>query len=200
MIAAIVPAAGLSARMGRPKPLLDVAGTPLLARVIAALAEGGVGVVVVVAPPSCRVESAEIARIARQAGAVVVIPEHETIDMRATIEVGLDRVESLGLPDSILLCPTDTPGIRSELVRRVIDQSRLRPEAIVVPISGSKRGHPISLPWPVATEIRRLKAGTGVKSLLDDSARAVVEVVCSDRLEDIDTPEEYRLWIERSET
>ncbi len=198
MIAAIVPAAGLSTRMGRPKALLPIDGRPLVVRVIEALMNGGVDVVVVVVPPSDRAESAEITRLAEQAGASVVVPETQTADMRATIELGLDRVESLGTPVAILLCPVDTPGVRPELVRAILEQGRLVSTAIVVPSSGGKRRHPVYLPSEIAREVRRLPAGKGVNALLDAHGASVVEIDRSEPLGDIDTPDDYRAWVEAS--
>jgi molybdenum cofactor cytidylyltransferase len=195
MIVAIVPAAGLSVRMGRPKPLLDVAGRPLLVRVVESLLAGGSGAVVVVGPPRDRPETAELVWLAERAGAEVVIPDDQPIDMRSSIELGLTRAEALGPPSAILLSPADVPGIRLDLVRQVIRAFLLDPEAIIVPTSPSGRGHPVCLPWEVATAIRTLPAGTGVNRLLDDPPRRVVEVASNDPLSDIDTPEDYRLWV-----
>src|SRR5215471_3453560 len=50
MIAAVVPAAGRSSRMGRPKLLLDFEGESLIRRVVTALRGGGADRIVVVPP------------------------------------------------------------------------------------------------------------------------------------------------------
>ena len=196
MIIAIVPAAGLSSRMGRPKPLLDIGGEPLLARVVKALLAGGAGGVIVVAPPNDRAESAEIARCADEAGAVVAIPSHQKGDMRGTIEIGLARAEMLGTPSAILLSPCDTPDIGPELVRCVIEVGCSNAGSIVVPRSRSGRGHPAYLPWELARSIRDLRPGLGVNSLLDHPRYSIVEVDWHEPLGDIDTPEDYRLWLD----
>jgi CTP:molybdopterin cytidylyltransferase MocA len=120
MIVAIVPAAGLSRRMGRPKPLLDIGGVTLIARVVSALREGGADRVIVIAPPAERGESAEIVREAQAQGAEVVVLDGETADMRASIEAGLDRIGAWDDVEAILLAPADVPGIEGTLVARVI--------------------------------------------------------------------------------
>ncbi len=193
MIVAIVPAAGLSRRMGGPKPLLEVGGSTLIARVVRALREGGADRVVVVVPPADRAESAEIARQAEAAGAEVVVLDGETADMRGSIEAGLDRVGSAG---AILLAPADLPGMDAGLVARVIRAGRESTGAIARPRAGAKRGHPVYLPWEIAREIRGLPEGAGVNALADDPGRTVVEVEVDDgeMLIDVDTPEEYRRW------
>ncbi len=193
MIVAIVPAAGLSRRMGRPKPLLEVGGMTLIARVVRALLDGGADRVVVVAPPSGRAESSAIAREAEGSGAEVVVLDGETADMRASIVAGLDRVAKV---EAILLAPADLPGMDSGLVAKVVRAGRESPGAIVRPRSGEKRGHPVYLPWNVAQKIRELPAGAGVNLLVDDPALPVVDIEVGDGdvLEDIDTPAEYRRW------
>ena len=68
MIAAVVPAAGRSQRMGRPKLLLPIDGEPLIVRVVTALREGGAERVVVVAPPAESEGGPAVAALASQAG------------------------------------------------------------------------------------------------------------------------------------
>ncbi len=194
MIVAIVPAAGLSRRMGRPKPLLEVGGTTLIARVVRALRDGGAGRVIVVAPPAERAESSEIARAAEEAGAEVVLLDRETPDMRASIEAGLDRIEAAVDVEAILLTPADQPGIDAALVARIIAAGGHH-GTIARPKSGAKGGHPIYLPWEIAVGVRRLPEGVGVKALLEGSASvAEVEVEDAGTLADLDTPEDYRRW------
>jgi molybdenum cofactor cytidylyltransferase len=194
MIVALVPAAGLSRRMGRPKPLLDVGGSTLIARVVHALKDGGAGRVVVIAPPAGRAESAAIAREAESAGAEVVVPDRETPDMRGSIEAGLVRIEATDEVEAILLTPADVPGIDAGLVARVIAAGR-GSGAIARPRAGAKRGHPVYLPWEVARAIQGLPEGVGVNALVD-GAEWVVDVDVDDRgiLADLDTPEDYRRW------
>jgi molybdenum cofactor cytidylyltransferase len=194
MIAAIVPAAGLSRRMGRPKPLLDVGGMALIARVVTALKQGGADRVVVVVPPADRPESAAIAREAESAGAEVVVLDVETPDMRGSIEAGLGRVEAIEDLEAVLLTPADQPGIDADLVARVIAAGR-EWGSIAWPRAGTTRGHPLYLPRDVARGIRALPAGVGVNALIEGASRAVeVDVGDARALEDVDTPEEYRKW------
>jgi molybdenum cofactor cytidylyltransferase len=194
MIAALVPAAGQSRRMGRPKPLLDIGGMPLVARVVSALRDGGADRVLVVAPPAERAESAAIVRQAQRQGADVLVLERQTPDMRATIEVGLDHLETLRA-SALLVAPADLPGMDARLVARVVEAGRTA-NAIARPRAGHRRGHPLYLPWEIARAIRSLPAGAGVNTLVDDPSQTIVEVeVANDQdLADLDTPEDYRRW------
>src|SRR3954469_5255698 len=113
MIAAIVPAAGKSVRMGRPKLLLPIDGRTVIARVVAALGEGGADPVVVVVAAG----ASALADEAEQAGACVVVADPPPAEMRASVERGLDRLQAPGMPPfaTVLLAPGDSPGIDADL-------------------------------------------------------------------------------------
>jgi molybdenum cofactor cytidylyltransferase len=198
MIVALVPAAGQSRRMGQPKLLLPVGGKTLIAHVVTALRQGGADIVLVVAPPPDEPGAAGIQREAAGQGATVIAPPAPTTDMRATIEVGLDWLKRQPgrAPASLLLAPADSPGMTSQLVSQVIDQARAHPGAIVIPTFDGERGHPLFMPWQVATQIPDLPAGTGVNALLADPSQQVhpFEVQEPGTLADLDTPEDYRRW------
>jgi molybdenum cofactor cytidylyltransferase len=87
MIAALVPAAGASVRMGRPKLLFEFDGQALISRVVSALSAGGAARVVVIAPPADSPEGPAIAALARGAGAEVVVPRTRPAEMRQSIEL-----------------------------------------------------------------------------------------------------------------
>ena len=194
MIVAIVPAAGRSARMNRPKLLLPIAGIPLIARVIAALREGGADRVVVV---TANVPGSDVLKeisIAEQAE-VVVAPEPPP-DMRASIERGIASLEGGPEPSAVLIAPGDSPGLNALLVRRVIDRSAHHPGRILVPSHDGRRGHPLLLPWSLVQKIPRLPEGVGVNALLVQHAGAILELDTDDPgiLADLDTPDDYRRW------
>jgi len=200
MIAAVVPAAGEGRRMGRPKLTLTVGGVAVIARVVAALRDGGVSVVVVVAPPADAEGAGELHIEAERAGAVVVVPEFRPADMRASAELGLQRLERDGVrPSAVLLSPGDSPGLTPGLVARVVGAWRAEPGRVVVPTSGGRRGHPVAFPWSVALEIRDLPAGVGVNALIAGRPGLVLEVETGDPsvLDDLDTPADYARYAHR---
>ena len=166
VIAAVVPAAGLSTRMGRPKLLLDVGGQPLIVRVVQALRDGGADPVVVVAPPTDQSGAKELANFASQSGADVVVLEAPTLDMRATIERGIASL--IGSPPlGLLIAPADSVGLSGPLVAEVVARFRQSPSRIVVPVRESRRGHPLLLPWSEARLIANLPLqGVGVNAAL----------------------------------
>jgi molybdenum cofactor cytidylyltransferase len=200
MIAAIVPAAGRSVRMGRPKLILPIGSTTVIARVVSALREGGAEPVVVVTPPSHFPGAAILADEARAAGAVVLVPAEHPIDMRASIELGLEHLARQSATGNVLVLPADSPGVTSALVAQVIGRAIEAPDSIIIPVHEGRRGHPIALPGRLAARIRHLPLGVGLNALIALHADQVTELEVDDpgAVEDLDTPEDYRRHSETS--
>jgi molybdenum cofactor cytidylyltransferase len=197
MIAAIVPAAGLSERMGRPKLILPVRGRPLIARVVAALVDGGVARVIVVAPPRFEPGADTLIEAAEAEGAEVVVPDRPTADMRASIELGLYRLSDGPRPVALLMTPGDIPGLSGVAVARVIEAWSGSPGRIIVPRHSGRRGHPLLLPWSLAEEIPSLPPGVGVNALLAEHGEVIryLAIDDPDLYDDLDTPEDYGRWM-----
>jgi molybdenum cofactor cytidylyltransferase len=200
MIAAVIPAAGLSARMGRPKLLLKLGPDTVIGHLIIALRQGGVNRVVVTAPPADAAEGPAVAAEARRAGAEVVVPQTRPIEMRDSVELALETLARGAVPDRVLLTPGDSPGIRSELVVELLELAARWSEHIIIPCFEGRRGHPIVLPWVVATEVRSLPAGIGVNELIVRHQEDVMELPVSEPevVADLDTPDDLRRWHENS--
>jgi molybdenum cofactor cytidylyltransferase len=196
VIAAIVPAAGQSRRMGQPKLLLEFDGTPLIHRVVTALRNGGVPNVVVVVPAANIPESAPLASAARTAGATVIVPNQQPQDMRASIELAIARLASESAPDHLLLAPADSPGITPQLVKTLSDQSTRSPTQILIPAHQGKRGHPVIFPWPIIIALNKLEPGLGLNALVARNNDRVLEIPAPDptALFDLDTPEDLARW------
>lgn len=188
MTFAVVPAAGHSTRMGRPKLTLPLGGRPVIEHVVTALRGGGVANVLVVVGPHVR----DLAPLAQAAGASVLALPAETADMRATIEAGLSWIEDhfRRTPDDRwLLAPADHPTITAGVVRTLLDAS----DPIVIPIHTGRRGHPTAFRWRHVAGIRALPPDIGVNAYLRAHADQVRELPVSDDgvLADLDTPGDY---------
>lgn len=196
MIAAIVPAAGLSERMGQPKLTLPIGGVPVIVRVVNALRLGGADTVVVVVAPTEQPGAIALAEEARGAGADVVVAERPPPDMRASVELALARLSGGPEPATVLLAPGDSPGISAKLVARVVAAAISAPHAIIRPEVQGRRGHPVALPWNVAVQIPRLPPDVGVNALVRAHAESLIVVEVDDpgAVADLDTPEDYERW------
>jgi molybdenum cofactor cytidylyltransferase len=191
---ALIPAAGKSQRMGRPKLSLPLGEKTVLEHVIAAVKAAGVAhvLVVVVAP-----HVAELATLAEAAGADAFRLAEETPDMRATIERGLDWLETHYHPrpdDAWLLLPADHPTMSPVPIQPLLRAAEADAKASVfVPIYQGKRGHPTLIRWRLTGAIHALRAGAGLNALFRAVSDEVMELPtdCADVVRDMDTPEDY---------
>jgi molybdopterin converting factor small subunit len=102
-------------------------------------------------------------------------------------------------PRCVLLTPGDHPGITPQLVGQIIACAIQIPDRIVIPCVSGQRGHPIALPWAIATLIHSLPRGAGVNAVVAAHAQTISELVLSDPqiLADLDTPEDLALYQDR---
>jgi molybdenum cofactor cytidylyltransferase len=196
---AVIPAAGKSTRMGRPKLALPLGGCTVLQRVLAAVREGGVRETVVVLGPHV----AELAPLAEAAGAYALLLPEETPDMRATVERGLRWLEERFCPapeERWLLLPADHPTLDPDLVRRLL-AARAAGRSLVIPTFQGKRGHPAVIAWRHVAGIRALPPGEGLNRYFRQHEGETLEVPVesADVLCDLDTPEDYERLRQRWE-
>jgi molybdenum cofactor cytidylyltransferase len=193
MILALLPAAGKSTRMGRPKLALPLGGRTVLEHVVAALQQAGVENVLVVVGPHVP----ELVPLAEAAGAAVCPLALETPDMRTTIEHGLDWLEERfhpGSDDAWLLTPADHPALDAAVVQQLRQARAAYPDrSIFIPSFEGRRGHPTLIGWKHVAGIRAHPVGKGLNTYLrlHDSETLEVPVTSADVLCDLDTPEDY---------
>lgn len=195
MLHAIVPAAGHSRRMGRPKLLLPLGdrGETVISRLLQVLKPEVDRVVIV-----CRGDDVILANSVRQYGAEVVQPEIDPPDMRTSVGHGLRHL-NLTVNDGWLLCPADSPLVEPGVLRQVIAAWNSDSGRIVIPTFQGQRGHPVVFPGSLAAEVFVLPAESGLNVLVRNRADLVREVPfeTDSVIADLDTPEDYAKWQER---
>ena len=208
--AAIVPAAGASTRMGRPKLLLPWGQSTVLESTLAALREGGVPTIVVVLAPL-----GPLAGWLPPPGVRTAVNPEPASGMLSSVLVGLAALAAAGgtsarvegasalsgehvdapasAPDPLLVCPADLPALRASTIAALLAAYRER-GGVVVPRHGRRRGHPLLIAprWQARLpEIAHHQ--TGLRRILELAAGAVHEVPVDDpgSIRDVDTPEDY---------
>lgn len=190
---AVVPAAGLSTRMGQPKLLLAIDGQPLIARVLAAWKAGGVEQIAVVVRP----DDEPLIATVREAGIEPVIPPVAPPDMKASLQFGLQHVQQQFKPDIRdvwLVAPADMPGLSPQIIKRLISESASRPGTILIPTLEGRRGHPVLVPWSDADKLGQLPADQGLNALIDASEPELLpcdRLTTGEAFADIDTPGDW---------
>ncbi len=194
MIVAIVPAAGLSRRMGVQKQLLPFAGTTVIGHIVDELRRSRIDeVCVVVGHEADRLRAALDGRSVR----IVVNPDYERGDMLASIRCSLTEMPSTCR--AILVALGDQPAIRAELVNAAIDCFSTCGRGIVVPIHAGRRGHPLLIDIRYRHEILTGLDDVGLRGLLTAHAEDVCEWPASNDgvLSDMNYPEDYRRELAR---
>jgi molybdenum cofactor cytidylyltransferase len=193
MIAAVVPAAGESRRMGTPKQLLPFGGTTVLGHVVDQLLASAVDeVCVVVGHEADRVADSLSARPVR----IVVNPDCRA-GMLWSIRSGLGAVADSSA--AVLIALGDQPGITPELVDRMLQSFRTCGKGILVPVYDGKRGHPLLVSMRYRDEILARHDDVGLRGLLEAHPDDVLELGVSTPavLQDLDDPEDYQRELAR---
>lgn len=193
-LGAIVPAAGLSRRMGREKVLLPFGRSTMLETVLSKLHAAGVRRVVVVVRPDLRDADAK----ALAAGAVVVVNRHPEGEMIESIRLGL-----AALPaelDAFFVWPADHPAVLESTLEALA--GRTARDRAVLPVYEGRRGHPALVGGDLRESIEEMSEDGGLRRLWRDRADAVEELSVEDPgvVENLDDPESYERALLREAT
>jgi molybdenum cofactor cytidylyltransferase len=197
-IAAILPAAGSSLRMGRPKLLLPVHGGPMVAAVVNALLGGGAEEIVLVTSG----DNEELQGWARRAGIEHAVNPDPSRGMLSSIREGiaaLGGAAELARQGTILLVsPADLPNLQAETVVELVRRMRESRAPLALPVFHGKHGHPLAIAPALIPEIDTLDLAVGLKQLRDRHLDELLEVAVEDAgvVQDVDTPEDYALAAE----
>ena len=185
----VVPACGLSTRMGSAKALLDAGGQPFLVRVVSALTEGGCDPVVVVA----RTADAAVARAAAAAGAAVASNPDPDEGPISSIRIALAGWGEA--VDGCAICPVDHPLVTGRTVRKLAERFAAGRADIVIPTHRGRRGHPAFFHRRLFRELLDPRLPEGARTVVRRRPERVRECAVDDSgvVADIDTPSEYRL-------
>lgn len=191
---ALVPAAGMSTRMGSPKQLLPFGEKTVLQTVVDTLLEADLdGILVVLGHRADAVRES----LAGRPVSFHLNPDYRK-GMFSSILCGLSVLEKSA--DAALIALGDQPNVRASVVRKVAAAYRNGNKGIVVPVYRGRRGHPALVDLGrYFFEIRSLAGEEGLKPVMRGHPGDTQEVEVEDDgvLRDIDTPEEYRAELDR---
>lgn len=188
---AILPAAGRSVRMGRPKLLLPWRDRPLIETVLDAWQASRVDRVVLVVHP----EDSALAEAGRRAGVEVVVPTLPPIDMKASIALGLSRIAERWAPvsaDVWLVAPADMPLLTAAAIDTVLAAHDPQAPRPILPRHAGRNGHPVLFPWSIAQQVSELAENEGLNALVARQEPRRIDLDDAGILADLDTPEAYR--------
>ena len=190
---AVVPAAGLSQRMGEPKLLLPWRSERVIDAVLHIWSASVDQVVVVV-----RADDKRLAEACCEHDIHLVQPVIAPPTMKDSIKVAVDWINANFSPlatDSWLLAPADQPRLSGEVIAGLLAAHERNPKSVKLPIVDGRRGHPVLFPWSAVDRLPSIPADKGVNALLDQLAVERLSFDHQEILDDLDTPDDYRRLI-----
>jgi len=190
-VSAVVLAAGSSSRMGANKLLLKLGGKTVLEHIL----DGLVGYETVVVTGHSPEEINGI--VTRYGVKTVYNPDYEK-GMTTSFQTGLRAIDS----DAVFMVLGDTFGFRETLLKRMEEEMRHHPEALIVsPMYKGRRGHPVLVRRPLFKDFLDLGSGDTMKDVVDRHEKEHTYVEGDVwTVTDMDTPEDYetikKLWEE----
>nr|WP_281376684.1 nucleotidyltransferase family protein [Rubricella aquisinus] len=193
-VTALILAAGASSRMGpgRDKLLEEVAGEPLLARMITQARASGADALRVMLPaaPGPRAD------ITAKAGAQGLPVADAEEGMAASIRAGLAAIPRD--TDAILLILADMPEVTGAAMARLIaafDPVEGR-DIIRATTQDGRPGHPVLFGRRFFEALSRLTGDRGARDVLRDAQDYIVDVPLAGQaaITDLDTPEDWAAW------
>ena len=181
MIGGLVPAGGLSRRMGTFKPLLEVGGVPALSRAIRCLAPWADVLGVVTGH-----RGDELAGLIAAEGALRLHNPAYEQGMFTSVLTGIRYFAELGA-EGVLLLPGDCAAVPPEAVKELLVNAG---DGFAVPGYGGKRGHPMWVPARFFPEILAHDGTDGLKPILSRHGRKIIRMPFPGVVMDMDTPED----------
>lgn len=182
-LGAVIPAAGLSSRMGRFKPLLPCGDSTVI--------EASVGTALDYADTAAAVlgnRADELRKLLCESfGDSLVLaynPDYAATDMLASVKIGLRQ---LGDCDAFFLVPADMPMISPKTYSALIEAFDGTAEVLVPSLNG-RRGHPPLISAALIPEILESEGSGGLKAVFSRHTVRVINVSDKGILTDLDTP------------
>jgi CTP:molybdopterin cytidylyltransferase MocA len=197
VVGAILLAAGEAKRMGgRPKPLLQLAGVPLIRRSLIALSGAGVDEVVIVLGH----RADEIEGVVREFPVTVVRNADYKQGQMSSVRAGMAALS--GKLDAIVMALADQPLVNTQDVIALIGAYKKRSGSggsIVVPYVEGERGNPIVLDAALREEILAGEVNWGCRQWIAQHPDRVGRFDTDNQhyCLDLDTPEDLQQFEQR---
>jgi molybdenum cofactor cytidylyltransferase len=186
VIAAVVLAAGLSRRMGRPKLLLDLGGAAVVRRTVERVLAAGLDEILVVVPPDAAGITAALDGLAIR----YAINPDPSVGQASSLVAGIRALDTR--VTAALIALGDQPTVPVEvipaLVRAMTDTGR----PIAAPVYAGERGNPVLFAAALFPELCAIAGDRGARGVVErDPARVALVPFHYAMPPDLDTPEDY---------
>jgi len=193
-ITAIVPAAGLSSRMGQNKLLMPFAGKSLIERAVDTLMTSGVDEIVVVLG-----HEANLVRSRLEGKSVHFVdnPDYRA-GLSTSVRAGMEAAPKGA--DAMMIYLADQPLLEADEVRRLVlafAEAKRAGKSIVVPFFCNKRGNPVILDASYREMVLDVVGDAGCRRIIKRHPEQVfaVQMETDHVVRDVDTPEDFESLI-----
>ena len=186
MIAAVVLAAGLSRRMGRPKLLLDLGGAAVIRVSVERILAAGIDEVVVVTPP----DAAGIAAALDGLAVRYAVNADPAAGQATSIVAGIRALAPE--TDAALIALGDQPTLPADVIPALVRARAETGRPIAAPVYRGERGNPVLFAASVFPELCALSGDRGARGVIErDAARVALVPFDVPMPPDLDTPDDY---------
>ncbi len=193
-ITAVILSAGKSSRMkGLFKPLLPLAGVPIIEKAVGVFHNAGIRDIRCVTG----YRSDDLADILKKNGVRELENKTHEKGMFSSVVTAVSSLEDRC--DAFFILPVDIPLVRETTVRTLLNRRRSGSPAILYPVFKGMRGHPPLIPAIYAQQILQWQGGGGLKGFLGQYNADAVDVPVADEwmLRDVDTRADYQHFTDR---
>jgi len=193
-VAVLIPASGLSERMGSPKALLEYSpGLTFIEKIIETYTRAGCSrIISTMNPltlPACR-QPGQISR------AQLVLNHHPELGRIHSVKLGLEMLKDVAF---CFIQNIDNPFVTTETILSIFRERD--PQAWVSPEFLGRGGHPVLLPQSLIHQIlQTTNADISLKDILRNFPKKSVEIQDDTVLRNINTPEDYKNYLEKNLT
>ncbi len=174
--------------MGEPKPVVQVAGRPLLQHTLDGLSRSRLAEIVVV----LGYQAARVRREIALGAARVVVNRRYADGLSTSIRAGLNATSPSA--DAFLMVLGDQPFVAPETYDRLLDAWTPGGRGILIPSYRGRRGNPVLVDRSLRPDLKALSGDVGLRSMFGTRAEEILEIPVDDpgiRF-DLDTPEQLR--------
>ena len=192
-LAAVIPAAGLSSRMGAFKPLLPFGTQTVIEASVGNAVSAADRVVVVLGKRAEEIKALLSARFGEKIR-FTENPDYASTDMLTSVRLALEAITDCG---AFFITPADMPMI-SPAVYQVMARSFRCDDGIMIPVINGRRGHPPLISAQLIPDILAYDGADGLRGFYRGQRVREIGVEEPGILKDLDTPADYAALIENN--
>jgi len=181
MVDCIIPAAGLSQRMGQWKPLLPLFNKTIIEWSVLNAITGGCRVILIIGSNGIHLEQL----FKNNAFVTLIENTNYSEGLLTSIKCGLTAVKT----DHFFVSLADMPFISPNIFIQLL---RAKSNKVIFPSYKNKTGHPVLIPSRYINDINHFHSNQGLKPLLKKFDNDTIDVPSSGIHFDIDTQVEYK--------